>query len=90
MAINTYLELKARIQVLALLPHGGPFRRQLIIPRLAPVVENVVDDLGDGLDLGVVGKRGGDLGLCEADAGMLEEDGLEEEEARNQVPETRH
>jgi hypothetical protein len=53
-------------------------------------VKDVMDDLGDGLDVGVVRSRGGDLGLGEADARMLEEDGLEEQKARDQVPKKRH
>lgn len=81
---TAHSKLEIRIQINALLAHGGPVRRQRVIARLVPVVEDLMDDLGDVLGA-LIGERRGcgrDLRLGQGDAGMLEEDGFKEEQSR--------
>jgi hypothetical protein len=75
--------LEVWVRVDAGLPHFGHVRRQGVVSRHVPVVEDIVDDFRyvldatGGIRTSLVDRRGCYFGLGESDSGMLEEDGLE-------------
>lgn len=88
---NAHLEFETGVQVDAVLANGGPIVRQHIVPWILPVVENLVDNLWNVLcpvSAGFVVVRG--LLLRDGEAGMVQEDGREEQKARSDVPKNGH
>jgi hypothetical protein len=68
-----------------------PVRRQRLVPRVFPIVEDLVNNFWYQLRARLVraGVGGSDLGLADGNAGVLQEDLLEHEQARDAVPEGR-
>ena len=74
----------------ARLAHLGPIRRQGVVSWLSPVVEDLVDDLGDVLRPGVawiVRERFRCFELRQGYTGMLEEDVYEARQVGDEVDE---
>lgn len=89
--MKAHLEFEIGVQIDAVLANRGPIVRQHIVPWFLPVVEDLVDNLGNVLcpvSAGFVVVRG--LLLGDGEAGMVQEDGREEQKARSNVPENGH